>query len=163
EDRRSAVADASKPAGERKRLDDERAMLEFAAHEHGDPAPAMPDPGPQAVDFGAAQWGGQASPVDQRWVVSTDPVFLRAMVEREIDAVRARVAKAQLDLFGAKSPDIFSPGHTRHPEQVEPLTMLLAELDRKSAIAEQAHLAAAQKREQTFPILSSYRKASDHR
>ena len=304
EDRRSAAADASKSTGERKRLDDERAMLEFAAHEHGDQAPAMPDPGPQAVDFGAAQWGGQASPVDQRWVVSTDPVFLRAMVEREyakggelavlelighmqnkanlarsaqaspaegqrlwrlgwdiasamgqqyellkqenalfladyertahhvvdftltqseqrtlaevakygitreevtdivetsdrgwkrkqrtvygggdteggkelaiaaaelvasqreIDTMRARVAKAQLDLFGAKSPDIFSPGHTRHPEQVEPLMMLLAELDRKSAIAEQAHLAAAQKREEKFRILSSYRKVEDRR
>lgn len=304
EDRRSAVADASKPAGERKRLDDERTMLEFAAHEHGDQAPAMPDPGPHAVDFGAAQSGAHALPVDQSWVVSTEPVFLRAMVEREyakggelavlelighmqnkanlardrqtspvegerlwrlgwdiasamgqqyellkqenalfladyertahhvvdftltqseqrtlaevakygitreevtgivetsdrgwkrkqrtvygggdtaggkelataaaelvasqreIDTMRARVAKAQLDLFGAKSPDILSPGHTRHPEQVEPLTTLLAELERKSAAAEQAHLTAAQTREEKFPVLTSYRKVEDHR
>jgi len=303
-DRRSAVADASKPAGERKRLGDERAMLEFAAHEHGDQAPAMPDPGPHAVDFGAAQAGAPALPDDLRWVVSTDPVFLRAMVEREyakggelavlelighmqnkanlardrqtspaegerlwrlgwdiasamgqqyellkqenalfladyertahhvvdftltqseqrtlaevakygitreevtdivetsdrgwkrkqrtvygggdtaggkelataaaelvasqreIDTMRARVARAQLDLFGAKSPDLLSPGHTRHPEQVEPLTTLLAELERKSAAAEQAHLTAGQKREEMFPVLTSYRKVSDHR
>ncbi len=304
EDRRSAVADASKPAGERKRLDDERTMLEFAAHEHGDQPPAMPDPGPHAVDFGAAQSGAHALPVDQSWVVSTDPVFLRAMVEREyakggelavlelighmqnkanlardrqtspgegerlwrlgwdiasamgqqyellkqenalfladyertahhvvdftltqseqrtlaevakygitreevtdivetsdrgwkrkqrtvygggdtaggkelaiaaaelvasqreIDTMRARIAKAQLDLFGAKSPDMLSPGHTRHPEQVDPLTTLLAGLERKSAAAEQAHLTAAQKREEKFPVLTSYRKVEDHR
>lgn len=304
EDRRSAVADASKPAGERKRLDDERTMLEFAAHEHGDQAPTMPDPGPHAVDFGAAQSGAHALPVDQSWVVSTDPVFIRAMVEREyakggelavlelighmqnkanlardrqtspaegerlwrlgwdiasamgqqyellkqenalfladyertahhvvdftltqseqrtlsevakygitreevtdivetsdrgwkrkqrtvygggdtaggkelataaaelvasqreIDTMRARVAKAQLDLFGAKSPDMLSPGHTRHPEQVEPLTTLLAELERKSAAAEQVHLTTAQKREEKFPVLTSYRKVEDHR